>query len=101
MQMKQRINFISKDEYLKNLNDMKLELRNGNGNPLHQFHYGRLMAEGIEEDRVVKMLYTTASILELAFDQGAIKSASQIEASYSALPSNDPTGMIENDMKFK
>jgi hypothetical protein len=47
------------------------------------------------------MLYTTASILELAFDQGAIKSASQIEASYSALPSNDPTGMIENDMKFK
>ena len=99
--MSKNRSFISKIEYIKNIESMKMRLQNNRENPLHQFHYGRLLAEGLDEDSVVKMLYNTASVLEMAYDEGAIRNPWQIEKVYNALPSNDPTGILDEAINDK
>jgi hypothetical protein len=99
--MSKNKSFISKKEYIKNIESMKMRLQNNRENPLHQFHYGRLLADGLDEDSVVKMLYNTASVLELAYDEGAIRNPEQIEKVYNALPSNDPTRILDEALNDK
>ena len=88
--------FIDIKNYEKNIFNMLIELRLNNGNPLHQFHYHRLMAEGIDDLAVVKMLFHTATMLEIAYEKGIINLPDQIEQVYLALPKNDPTNKIES-----
>jgi|GEM_PF-5241572 len=82
-----------KHNYL--VQEMTIELRGGKGEYLHVFHYGRLLAEGIDESEAVKMIAATALLLESGCENGLRMTPSEIEEKYTTLPESDPRVVLK------